>query len=118
MAEKLNGYQLQADSFRSYLERNAGMLEEEEKEMIRDEIRISETLAAFQGDDKYRAFNSSMFNDIMKGYVEKALDELIRDGGEDTGKAAERIRRPLMSRLHGLLDMIGAKEAETYYRNN
>ena len=111
----MNCYQLTADSYSKVLERDRSKMAAEDIKNTEDSIRVLECLATFSGDDKYRAFDSSMFNDILKGYCLKAMDEFIEDGEDEEQKAAEILRNKIGGKMHSLLDRMSSHEAESYY---
>ena len=111
----MNGYQLTADSYSKVLERDRSKMGADDIKSMEDNIRVLECLATFSGDDKYIAFNSSMFNDILQGYCLKAIDEFIEDGEDEERKAAEILRNKISGKFHSLLDRMTASEAEAYY---
>lgn len=100
----MNGYQLMADSYKKLLEK--GDYEEEERKQIQREIKVMECLATFDSSDKYIAFDSGMFNDIFKGYVELLTEDID-----------EKTKSLLRNRSRGILDEYNSKEAEDKYFN-
>ena len=111
----MNGYQLMADSYKKMLEEkqhSEGVVNITEMER---KIRVLELLAKFEPDDKYFAFESSMFNDIYKGYVNIAIDNIIKNGSNTEKKAAETIRNVLLNEAGLVLAEVNAKDAEKYY---
>ena len=111
----MNGYQLQADSYRAVLERDRAAMSPDAIEDMERNIKLFELLATFEPDDRYIAFDSSMFNDVFKGYVQKIIDELCDDEDEETREAAQKIRSRVLGKASAILDRIGAREAENYY---
>ena len=111
----MNGYQLMADSYKKMLEEkrySEGVVNVTEMER---KIRVLELLAKFEPDDKYFAFESSMFNDIYKGYVSIAIDNIIKNGTDAEKKSAETIRDVLLNEARLVLEEVSAKDAEKYY---
>ena len=111
----MNGYQLMADGYKKMLEEkrySEGVLNITEMER---KIRVLELLAQFRPDDKYFAFESSMFNDIYKGYVSIAIDNIIKNGTDAEKKSAETIRDVLLNEARLVLEEVSAKDAEKYY---
>ncbi len=99
----MNGYKLMADSLRKAIEQK-----EENGINVNDaeqQIRIYDLLATFQDNDKFTAFDSGMFNDIFKGYVELLVADLEQ----------EKIKKDLIAKANGLLDFYSSKQAEDYY---
>lgn len=78
----MNGYKILADSYKKLVDE--GKLEQK---IADKEIRCLEFLADCDRDDICILFNSSAFNDILKGY----LDAIITDAELDE-EAASRIR--------------------------
>ena len=111
----MNGYKIQADSYRAVLERDRSNLSEESIKDMERSIRVFDVLADFEQEDKYKAFDSSMFNDIFKGYVQIIIDELCEADEDEIKKAAEEIRSLITGKASSVLDRINAKEAESYY---
>lgn len=111
----MNGYELQADAYRTALERGRSNMSADAITDMEDSIRIFEQLASFKDGDKYTAFDSSMFNDIFKGYVQIIIDELCEDEDEDIQDAAKQLKGRIQGKAYSVLDRITAKEAEAYY---
>ena len=111
----MNGYQLQAESYRAVLERDRATMSPDTIEDMERNIKIFELLASFQPEDRYIAFDSSMFNDIYKGYVQKVIDEICEDEDEETREAAQKIRSRVLGKTAAILDRMEAREAENYY---
>lgn len=65
----MNGYELLASSYRSLLER--GEITEEE---ATKKIRIFDFLTTCDKEDIYTLVDSSAFNDIIKSFCKKALE--------------------------------------------
>ena len=114
----MNGYKMMADSYRKVLQRDREQMDPAAIADMKANIRVFDALATFEGDDKFRAFDSSMFNDVFKGYIEKIMDELTEDEDEEIREAAKKIKSRVNGKASGILDRIGAKEAEAYYYNN
>jgi hypothetical protein len=111
----MNGYQLMADSYKKMLEEkrySEGVVNITEMER---RIRVLDLLAKFEHDDKYFAFESSMFNNIYKGYVSIAIDNIIKKGTDAEKKSAETIRDVLLNEARLVLEEVSAKDAEKYY---
>ena len=114
----MNSYKMQANSYRAVLDRDRNKLSDESIKDMERSIRIFDTLADFEEEDKYTAFDSSMFNDIFKGYVQIIMDELCDDEEENIKEAAETLRSRISGKAYSVLDRISAKEAESYYINH
>ncbi len=61
---------------------------EEEKE-LKEKVQIYKFLGNVSQNGKYAIFDSSMFNDVFKGYVKMMMDELTESEDKDIQKAAE-----------------------------
>ena len=114
MAEKnLNGYSVMAESYRKLLaqeKKKPGMNEEELAE-LEAHIRVYEALAAFKENDKYLAFDSSMFNDICIGYVKAALRNIEANGSRQEREAANLLYGVLPGTINALFDTVNAEDA-------
>ena len=102
----LNGYAMQAESYRRLLEREGEGYSENTRKEIEDNIRVFDKLATFEKDDKYIAFDSGMFNDIFRAYVDILLKRHVED---------EKLRDEINSAAYHILDSMTAKEAEDLY---
>ena len=111
----MNGYQIQADAYRTILERDRSKMSEDTIKNMEGSIRVFELLASFKDGDKYAAFDSSMFNDIFKGYIQLIIDELCEDEDESVQDAAKQLKTRIQGKAYSVLDRITAKEAEAYY---
>ena len=111
----MNGYKMTADSYREVLKRDRDKMTEDAITNMERSIRVFEILAEFQPEDKYTVFDSSMFNDIFKGYVKRIIDELCDDEDEDIQKAAQKILGRVYGKSTAILDRTKAREAEEYY---
>ena len=111
----MNGYKLQAESYQKVLDRDRSTMDPESIANMERDIHIFNILAEFEPGDKYKAFDSSMYNDIFKGYIKKIIDELCEDADADISNAAITIRSKVNSKASAILDRINAKEAESYY---
>lgn len=98
----MNGYKMMADSYRKLLETKN--MDESAKKNIEQEISVFDKLATFEKGDKYIAFDSGMFNDIFKGYVEILTEDID-----------EKTKILLRNRSRGILDEYNSKEAEEKY---
>lgn len=97
----MNGYKMLAENNSAMLER---IDSDEEREKIKSKIKVYELLAQFDKEDKYTAFDSSMFNDIFKGYVEILTENL-----------PEEYKQQVRDKSHVILEEVSAKEAEAKY---
>lgn len=101
----MDGYRMQADSYRILLEREKNNYNEETVKSIKNKIRILDILADFDADDKYVAFDSGIFNDIFRGYVNILVNSCIKD---------EKLRDEVNTAAYYILDNTTAQEAEEY----
>ena len=92
----MNGYTVMAESYKKAIEQ--GKIS---KEIAEPEIRIFDFLSTCSQDDLYQLVNSSAFNDIMKGYMRKAIKN-----AELNEKDEERV----LNELRYLFDEKTAKE--------
>ena len=112
----MNGYKVQLEAFKTLLERSG---EDGDTQEIKDKIRVYETLANYEKDDKYIVFDSGMFNDIFKGYVSLLMDQLKEtyeaDGETDKAKALETVGEDMTAAVYSILDVCNAKQAENRF---
>jgi len=106
--KNLNGYQITADGYKEYLEKNPNT-PEEVKASMQKKIKVLSFLGECDKEEKHQLFNSSAFNDMLKGYVLKAADNL---------KYTREKRQELINEIAYLLDTMDANESEQYYLNN
>lgn len=104
----MNGYQMTADAYKKLLEKEPAENTETIARM-KCTINALEYLAGADDQTIYELFDSSAFNDIVKGYVKLALANTGTD--EEQAKA-------IMQELRFLFDTKGAAEAESYYTNS
>lgn len=113
MAENnLNGYSVMAESYRKLLaqEKKKPGMNKEELEELEAHIRVYETLASFEKNDKFLAFDSSMFNDICIGYVKAALRNIEANGSRQEREAANRLYSVLPGTITALFDTTPSEE--------
>lgn len=101
MFNEMYGYQLSANALKHYLE-----TENIKDEAVERQIKALEIMANTDRETQYAMFNSSAFNDIVKGYVLMALD---RVGVNDD------VRADVMYEIRRLFDEVTAEKAEHYY---
>lgn len=77
---------------------------DESRKQIENKIKVMDCLAEFGEEDKYIAFDSGMFNDIFKGYVELLTEDV-----------EEKTKKTLRNRSRVILDEYNSKEAEDKY---
>ena len=110
----MDGYTMTANALRHFLERDN--LSPEERDRAEAKIRVYDTLSGFTEEDKYTAFDSSMFNSIFMGYVTKIMDQIAAYDDEDiTQEAAQHLRNRVINKARSMLDSMDAKSAEAYY---
>ena len=110
----MNGYKLMADSYRKALVNSDGY----DTEKMKDNIRIFDMLSDLKETDKYIIFDSSMFNDVFKGYIDLIINELEEQyKNEELEKinALELIRSDIRQKANFVLDYYSSKQAEDYY---
>lgn len=100
-----SGYQITADSYTEYLKQYPDAPKEVKEDMKR-KIKANSFLAECDELTRLELFNSSAFNDVIKGYVCLCADSL--------GYTDEQ-RAELLGRLCRTLDEKTAKEAKDYY---
>lgn len=83
----MNGYKMMSEAYRKAAEEGKISQEEAAKD-----CRVYDFLATCSQEDIYKLFDSGAFNEIAKGYLRKALEELIEEGEieEDQGSAVKR----------------------------
>jgi len=109
----MNGYKLTADSYRKAAKEGKITQEQADKD-----CRIFDFLAECDEGDFYRLFDSTAFNSIFKGYVQKIIDELCESDDDEQAEAAQKIRGAVIGKASGVLDRMNAKEAEKYYMSH
>lgn len=92
----MNGYEMMAESYRQLVKQ--GKID---KETADKEIRVYDFLATCDSDDLCRMVDSSVFNDIIRAYVEKAVKNADID--EDS-------RNKVVGQLRWLFDEKTAKQ--------
>ncbi len=98
----MNGYKMLADSYRALL--NDATTNQDN---IRTHITALDFLAKCDKATIYALFDSSAFNNIVKGYV-----SMVADKAEDL---TEEQKSHLKGRIEGLFDSVSSKQAEDYY---
>lgn len=98
----MNGYKMLADSYRSFLDDPTA-----DQDNIKTRIKALDFLGECDKATMYALFDSSAFNDIVKGYI-----AMIADNAEDL---TDEQRSHLKGHIEGLFDMVSAKQAEAYY---
>lgn len=101
----MNGYQLTADSYRKLLQTEQDI----DRAKVEQKIKALDFLASCSKEERLELFNSSAFNDVVKGYVLLALDNLKTDPEQ---------RKAIINEVAYLFDIKSADEAEQYYYNH
>jgi len=104
----MNGYELHSDSYKKYLEMHPDMDENSKVDMQR-KIKALDFLADSTKEERLELFNSSAFNDVVKGYFLMAVDNM---------KLEEKVRNGLLQELRWLFDTVSAEQAEKYYNTH
>lgn len=114
----MNSYKMQAETFQQILDRDRKDMEVYAIKDLMEKITLYNKLATFSEEDKFRAFDSGMFNAILKGYATKAMDSFIESGSDEEKQAAEILRTKIQGKMEALLDAVSAKVAEQYYMDH
>lgn len=101
----MNGYKMTADAYRKLLGDPTA-----DQESLQRKIKALDFLATCDKATMYALFDSSAFNDIVKGYV-----EMIANEADDL---TDDQRSYIKGRISGLFDTVPAAKAETYYYNH
>lgn len=101
----MNGYKMLADSYRKFL--NDATADQDD---IKMRIKALDFLSKCDKATIYALFDSSAFNDIVKGYIAMAAD--------DEKDLTDEQRSHLKYHIESLFDVTSAKQAETYYYNH
>lgn len=103
--DAMNGYQMTADSYRTLLEREQNI----DRASIESKIKALDFLATATEEERLELFNSSAFNDVVKGYLKMAVDNM---------ELEDEVRQGLLNELRYLFDTVTAKQAEDYYNTH
>ena len=98
----MNGYAMMADSYRKLLATDSNA----DREFMERRITALEIMANTDRPTQYELFNSSGFNDIVRGYILMALDNA--EAGNETRKA-------VLQEFNALLESVTAEQAENYF---
>lgn len=101
----MNGYQMTADSYRTLLEREQDI----DRASIESKIKALDFLATCSKEERLELFNSSAFNDVVKGYLKMACNNM---------ELEDEVRQGLLNELRYLFDTVTAEQAEDYYNNH
>ena len=103
----MNGYKMLADSYRQVLEGDGS--QGIDKAAVEKKIKVLDFLATCDAEEIQELFNSSAFNDIVRGYFLMAMQNMDLE--------EEKISQ-IIQNLKNLFDMVTAGEAEKYYNNH
>ena len=98
----MNGYKMLADSCRKLL--NDATADQDD---IKIRIKALDFLAECDKATIYALFDSSAFNDIVKGYIAMIVD--------NEKELTNEQRSHIKGRIEGLFDSVSSKQAEDYY---
>lgn len=104
----MNGYEFMSRAYRDALE-NDTELTAEAQESIRAKIKALDFLATATRAERLELFNSTAFNDVVKGYFQMALDNT---------ELPQETKTQLLRELIDLFESKTADEAEDYYINH
>lgn len=68
----MNGYELHANAYRKILQENDS-LSEDVKASIEREIKILDIMANLSEQERMMLFDTGAYNDVLKGYCRKAM---------------------------------------------
>lgn len=105
----MNGFQMQADTYRNLLETDKTL----DREAIQKRIKAYDFLATCDREEALALFDSSAFNDVVKGYLKMAVDHLELE--DDVRKD---LRSELLNEFRYLFDTVRAGQAEDYYNEH
>lgn len=100
----MNGYQMHAQAYQKLLQRE-GLTDAERKD-IESKIKVLSCMADLSEDERLKMFDTTAWNDVLKGYVKYAAD---------VAKLPEKYRDALMQGIDSGLDTMNAERAERYY---
>ena len=100
----MNGYAMMADSYRKLLATDSNA----DREFMERRITALEIMANTDRSTQYELFNSSAFNDIVRGYILMALDNA--EAGRETSNA-------VLQEFNALLESVTAEQAENFYKD-
>lgn len=101
----MNGYKMLADSYRKFLNDATA-----DQDSVKTHIKALDFLAKCDKATIYALFDSSAFNDIVKGYIAMIAD--------NTEELTDEQRSYIKYHIEGLFDSVSAKQAEAYYYNH
>ena len=97
-----------ADAYRQYLEQHPDDSQEVKADLA-CKIKALDIMANCSDSERLALFDTSAFNDVVKGYVMIALDNI---GIE------EEQRKAIVNEVSYLFDVTTANEAKEYYNNH
>jgi len=92
----MNGYKILADSYRKSIEEG-----KVKKEEVENELKALDMLSNCSNEDIFELVNTGAFNDIIKAYAKKAMNNV---GIKDNEISAT------MDEMRWLFDTVGAKD--------
>lgn len=101
----MNGYKITADSYRELLKSEQDI----NRASVESKIKALDFLAACTEAERLELFNSSAFNNVVKGYLEMACNNIGLD---------EETRKRLLNEFSYLFDTVTADQAEAYYNSH
>lgn len=110
----MNGFELHSQSYKKYLKEHPNEPEDVRAPMLR-KIKALDFLSGCTEAERLELFNSSAFNDVVKGYLKLAVDNIKLDM-DDEDKA--ELRQSLLNEFRYLFDTVTADQAQAYYYNH
>lgn len=104
----MNGYEMMADSYRNLLEQHPDEPQEVKADLA-CKVKALDIMANCSDSERLALFDTSAFNDVVKGYVKLALDNT---------EIEEEQRKAIVNEVSYLFDVTTANEAEEYYNNH
>lgn len=98
----MNGYKMTADSYRKFLETDPNI----DRESTQKKIRVYDFLSSCDDGEIMELFDSTAFNDVVKGYLQMALDNL---------EVEAETRQAILNERRYLFDTVTAGQAKEYY---
>lgn len=94
----MNGYQMHIDAYRQVLESDRTDID---RDFIKAEIKALEPFAERTEEERLRMFNSGAYNEVLKAYCRKAMQNCNIDDNTISN---------VMNEIKWLLDTVGATE--------
>ena len=101
----MNELSIKAFGLKKYLERHP-TLSADEKKAVTKEIQFYENVATYSRKQLLKIFDSTTYNNVLKGYMMMAMDEV---------RLRKEKKREISEALRFILDTVDAEEAEHYY---